>query len=338
MEQIIHGLPKQFCKGMEAAADVSVSGGPFQDILVAAMGGSAIAGSLVRDAGIARVPIRIHRSYGLPRFVSPESTIVVVCSFSGDTEEAISAFETAQQKGFSVIGVASRGTLLDLCQSCNDDRISLVRIPAEPPDMQPRSATGYMVGILARLLGNHELAEENALEVVQALPTHLRGFMTKARVRGRRIVPALLQATPVIYTSLTYATVAQIWKIKINENAKMPAFWNVFPELNHNEMVGWTRRQGPFHVVLLRDATENPGIIKRLDLTQELLSEHGVSSVVLPIEGRNLVEKIFSTLLVGDWASYELALAANIDPSPVRMIDDLKDRLTRHSRPGSQGR
>ena len=148
--------------------------------------------------------------------------------------------------------------------------------------------------------------------------------MQTARQLGTDLVPALRQATPVIYAASQVETVARIWKIKFNENSKTPAFWNVFPELNHNELVGWTDRHGPFHLVLLRDASDDTRILARFKKTAELLASHGLPSSEISIEGGSHVEKIFRTLLIGDWASYELALALKHDPMPVDLVEKFK--------------
>lgn len=328
MESIIRRFPSQFHEGLAAAKGVKVPGGPFKSVQVAGMGGSWMAAALVADGKLASVPIRIHRGYQLPDPLRLEAPLVVASSFSGNTREVLSAYEAARQAGLPLVGISSDG---ELARRCEKDKVAFVPIPADPPDMQPRCATGYTVGILTRLLDNHALAAQRAVAAVEALVEPLEEFMETARSRAKRLLPELRQATPVIYTSQRYRTVARIFKIKINENAKTPAFWNVFPELNHNEMVGWTRRHGPFHLIFLRDPEEDPCVLKRMDLARELLGEHGVSSAVVPIEGpslqENLLEKMFRTLLVGDWTSYELALALGVDPTPVDMIEDFKRQL-----------
>lgn len=326
MESIIRRFPGQFGEGLTAAKGVMAPGGPFKSVQVAGMGGSWMAAALVADGNLARVPIHIHRSYQLPDPLRAEAPLVVASSFSGNTREVLSAYEAARQAGLPLVGISSGG---ELARRCENDKVTFVRIPADPPDMQPRCATGYTVGILARLLDNSALAAGGAVEAVEALAKPLEEFMDAARDLAKSLLPELRRATPVIYTSQKYRTVARIFKIKINENSKTAAFWNVFPELNHNEMVGWTQAHGPFHVVVLRDAEEYPCILKRMDLAREILGEHGVSSTVVPIEGPsgNLLEKMFRTLLVADWTSYELALALGVDPTPVDIVEDFKRQL-----------
>ena len=324
MEAIILDSPAQFMEGWKAAAGLGSLGGPFTNIRLAGMGGSWMAAALVREAGLSQVPIHIHRTYGLPEKLRKEGTLVIASTFSGDTAEVISAYEAAREGNFALVGIASKGELPSLC---GQHGTPFVRIPAVPLGMQPRCATGYTVGILTRLLVEHGLATEGAEEAIRSLGGALEASMDTARQLGKNLVPALSQATPVVYAACQYETVARIWKIKFNENAKTPAFWNVFPELDHNELVGWTDRRRPFHLVLLGDASDDARILARFKKTAKLLREHEVYSSEIPIEGGSHVEKVFRTLLIGDWASYELALELKHDPTPVDLVEEFKDRM-----------
>lgn len=325
MEAVIRASPEQFAAGLNAAAQFELPAAKISSVLVAGMGGSWMAAALLEATGLSTAPIRIHRSYGLPEREAPDiETLVIVSSFSGNTEETLSAYDAARARHVPLAGMAAGG---ELEQRCHADRVPFVRIPADPPSMQPRSATGYSVGILTQMLANSGLAAPEAVAEVAALPEFLFRRMDDARVSGEQLARNLLGKIPVIYTSDAYASLAQIWKIKVNENAKTPSFWNVFPELNHNEMIGWSKPLGPCHIILLRDASVNPRILLRFDATLDLLRAAGVSATVVPIDGSSRTERIFSTLLVGDWASYTLALSLGVNPSPVAMVEDLKKRL-----------
>lgn len=327
MEAVIRRSPEQFQAGIKAAAglprETLAKWGPVHRVLLAGMGGSWMAGALVRDTGLSTVRTDIHRGYGLPPGPT-RGTLVVASSFSGNTEETLSAYDAAKTAGLPLVGIAAGG---ELERRCAADGIPFVKIPADPPTMQPRSATGYGVGIFTQLLAGLGLAADGAVRSLEELGSALARFMDTARTRAEVLVPSLKDVTPIVYASDRFPTVARIWKIKINENAKTPAFWNVFPELNHNEMIGWSAPHGRFHVLLLRDADDHPRVLKRFEITLGLLQEKGVSASMVPIEGSTPLEKVFSTLLVGDWASYLLALDLGVDPSPVQMVEELKRRL-----------
>lgn len=282
-----------------------------------------MAAQLLADSRLASVPLTIHRDYGLPERAG-ENTFVIASSYSGNTEETLSAYTEARERGLSLVGVAAGG---ELEQRCATDGVPFVRIPADPPTMQPRSTTGYGLGILVRILETLGLAREGSVEAVERIGDALTNGMETARATGEGLVPSLAESTPVVYASETYRVAAHFWKIKFNENAKTPAFWHVFPELNHNEMVGWTNPHGSFHAIYLRAEDDHPRVLRRMEITRQLLQEKGVSGSIVSIEGNSLFERLCTTLLVGDWASYALALATGIDPSPVGMVEDLKKRL-----------
>jgi len=144
---------------------------------------------------------------------------------------------------------------------------------------------------------------------------------------GRTIAQKLTGKTPIIYSSAKFAALALIWKIKINENAKTPAFYNFYPELNHNEMVGWTLPQGKFHIITLLDPNDHPQNIKRMKITAELLKKKGTKTTLVEMEKSFVLNTIFNTLLLGDWVSYHLALEYGQDPTPVDIVEDLKKKL-----------
>lgn len=325
MEQVLLDSPQQYLDGLKAAEQVAswTPSEKIERVLLAGMGGSWMAGSLLRDSGLTVTPFNIHRAYNLPSWVN-KNTLVIASSFSGNTEETISAYEEAKKLGLPLIGIAAGRQLEKLCAQ---DGVPFVKIPANPPTIQPRCATGYTIGILAALLERLGLAVSDAREQVEKLASRLRDFNSEARKTGENMAKEFVSVTPIIYTSNEYKSVARIWKIKCNENAKTPAFWNFFPELNHNEMVGWTLPHGNFHVIVLRDQDTHPMNLKRMEIAQKLLSEKGVKMSFVEIKGSTKVEKTFSTLLIGDWFSFRLALELGIDPSPVQMVEDFKKLL-----------
>ncbi len=323
METIIRRWPDQFSAGMAAATNVPLPSGDFRQLLLAGMGGSWMAAAVLRDARLVAAPVRIHRSYGLPEDINPD-TLVVAYSFSGNTEETLSAYDAARAAGLPLVCVSSGGQLQ---QRAHRDGVPHVRIPADPPHMQPRSATGYGIGILMQLLERLSLASPGARSILLRAVDRLQSFMDSSRQVGKRMAQEIYGQTPVVYSAPALATAARIWKIKLNENAKTPAFWNVFPELNHNEMIGWTRRFGPFRLVMLYDAEEDRPILARFRITQQILAENGLESTVFQVPQGSLAEKLLATLLVGDWASYELALLLGVDPSPEQLVEEFKLRM-----------
>jgi glucose/mannose-6-phosphate isomerase len=145
--------------------------------------------------------------------------------------------------------------------------------------------------------------------------------------QGKNLAQKLTNKIPIIYASDKFKDIAKIWKIKFNENSKTQAFWNYFPELNHNEMVGFTNLQGNFHIIILKDKEDHPRIQKRMAIITDLLKKKGIEVATIDVLGEDLLTKIFSTLMLGDWASYYLALEYGIDPTPVEIVEDFKKKM-----------
>ncbi len=337
MEWVIKNSPYQFKAGLQAADQVSEKfpKGQFDCVLVAGMGGSAMPAALVEEAGLNAVRIVTHKSYGLPEGFQPERTLVIASSYSGNTEETLEAYDEAKAKGFPLVGISKGGKLKEKCEA---DGVPFVGIPVntpsdvEPqPQLQPRYATGYGVGILVSLLDHLGLAVSDARTKIEQLEESLLPLVEPARRWTTDLVPKLKTDTPVIYAPHGYENVARICKIKFNENAKCPAFWNVLPELNHNEMTGWLHNPAPrhkFHLIFLSDPETHERILLRQEVTRKILQQRaGLESTVIPLEGRTKLEKMFYGLLVGDWLSYELALALGENPSPVELVEEFKQML-----------
>lgn len=331
LREMILGAPDQLAVGFRLAKGIHVPG-TFENIMISGMGGSALPGNLFRvflgelarrgEMSRQRIGIFQNRFYSLPH-EAYDNCLNLFCSYSGNTEETLASFEEAVSNSLPVIGISAGGKLETLCQ---ERGIPHVKLPLPSPDFQPRMGTGYFLGAMYQLLVNHGLAPDITREL-EAISLSLKQDLPKIEEEGKALALTLKGKTPVVYASPCYKSVAMIWKIKINENAKTPAFWNFFPELNHNEMVGWTLPQGQFIVLMLRDLDDHPRNLKRYDITAELLREKGVEVVTLDMEGESVYTKVFKTLALGDFASYYLALEYGQDPTPVDMVEDLKKRL-----------
>ncbi len=324
MKQVILDFPKQFEIGAKAAENIKIEG-DFENIVICGVGGSALPGSLLLDMADISVPVFIHRDYGLPKIASEKSLIVCI-SFSGNTEETVSAYQEAIEKNYKVIAICTGGKLKEMAQQNN------LPVAIVPNDcLQPRFGTGYLVSALTKILENCGMVANISQEVLK-IAKNLRPENFEAQ--GKALAEKLVSKIPIVYSSKQYKTIARIWKIKLNENAKTMAFWNYFPELNHNEMVGYTRiknqesRIKNFYIIILKDNEDNPKILKRMELTADLIKENRADVETIEMQGETKMEKIFNTLLLGDWVSYYLALTYGQDPTPVHIVEDFKKRLT----------
>ncbi|MFA9262274.1 MAG: bifunctional phosphoglucose/phosphomannose isomerase [Undibacterium sp.] len=330
LRQVILDTPEQFQEGFKLAEHIRIEG-EFDTLMFSGMGGSALPADLLRTYldDISRrfpeskpVTILQNRSYGLPAR-RPGTTLHFVCSYSGNTEETLETLEALLAKGEPVIGVSSGGKLEAICQ---EKGIQHIRLPIPNPTFQPRMGTGYFIGAFLQACMMLGLIPDVREEVINAASRYAEKKL-EIEEKGKKLAVTLAKTTPVVYSGESYKSVALVWKIKLNENAKTPAFWNVFPELNHNEMVGWTLPQGKFTALFLRDPSDHPRIVKRLAITAELLREKGIAVEVIDLEGDSVFEKMFSSVMLGDFTSYYLALEYGQDPTPVDMVEKLKHLL-----------
>lgn len=329
--QMIIDSPDQFRVGFDIAKDIRIEGS-FTSIMISGMGGSALPGNLFRtylnDLFFREAPekespsIHQNRSYTLPRAAFTDC-LHFICSYSGNTEETIASFEEALKNNLPCIGLSSGGKIEEMCRENN---IPHIKLPIPFPGFQPRVGTGYFFGAMLQVLINQGIVpdeKEILLEAVERMKQSVADIEEQGKVLSNKLVGK----TPVIYSTPEYASVARVWKIKCNENAKTPAFWNFFPELNHNEMVGWTLPQGNFVVLMLRDSASHPRILKRFAITAQLLQEKGLSVETVDMQGDSVFHKIFASILLADFASYYLALEYGQNPTPVDMVEALKGLL-----------
>jgi glucose/mannose-6-phosphate isomerase len=320
----------QFAVGFEIAKEARVAG-EFQSIVLSGMGGSALPGGLLSiylgdvalRTGTKEPAIIQNRTYALPLATKNPGFLHLICSYSGNTEETISCLEEAITEGLPCIGVSAGGRIAEICKAKN---VPHIRLPIPTPTFQPRMGSGYFFASLLEVMINHGLVPDVRAEVL-AGAQEVTATLTTCEAEGKELAKRLIGKTPVIYSSAQYGLLASVWKIKINENAKTPAFWNMLPEMNHNEMVGYTLPQGAFHVVLLRDPEDHPKNKKRYDVLLPLLAEKGVTGEIIDMKGERVYNRIFNTLLLGDFMAYYLALEYLQDPEPVAMVEAFKKLL-----------
>lgn len=329
--QMILDSPDQFLAGFQMADSIKVPGS-FSKVMISGMGGSALPGNLFRvylgdlaRRGVIpgkRIGIFQNRFYRLPH-ESFDDCVNFICSYSGNTEETVASFEQALEHHLPCVGFSSGGKIEAMCR---ENGIPHVKMPIPTDGFQPRMGTGYFIGAMYRVLVNLGMAPDTSEEISRYVQT-LKGKLTDYETRGKILSEQLHGKTPVVYATTEFKSVAMIWKIKINENAKTPAFWNFFPELNHNEMVGFTNPQGKFTVIMLRDPADHPKNTKRFAVTAELLRSRDVDVEIIDMEGESVFEKMFGSILLADFSSYYLALAYGMDPTPVDMVEELKKLL-----------
>jgi glucose/mannose-6-phosphate isomerase len=334
--QIISNFPQQIeeAPGLIKNLDLKVVKKNYDHLIFLGMGGSAIAGDFLKCYLHQEFPIPflVNRNYTLPDFIGPK-TLVIACSYSGDTEETIAATKTAIKAKAAIIGVSSGGKLEKVMK---DEQRPFLKIPAGYP---PRQALGYMffpVLNLFQRLGlikhrTHDISE--VIKILKELRERNHPERTHSHNLCNHIAQKLYKKIPVIYTAseFLYPVVVR-WRNQFNENSKMLAFSNVIPELTHNEIMGWeasTEILNNFNVIFLRDESETARNRKRLEITKEIFKKNKIAIFEVFGEGKSVLSQIFSLVYIGDWVSYYLALIYDKDPYKINSIQFLKDSLSR---------
>ncbi|MCS6987915.1 MAG: bifunctional phosphoglucose/phosphomannose isomerase [Chloroherpetonaceae bacterium] len=304
-----------------------------KNIVVTGLGGSAIGGDLMRAylSEECDVPILVNRNYALPAFVN-SSSLVIVSSYSGNTEETISAYQDAMRRKAQIVCITSGGKVEELALT---HRHYLVKIPAGAP---PRAAIGYLFAPMLETLAKFGFIADkksDIAETAQYLKEKSRAYADFKR-KGNLAVAIAKKCygkLPIIYASDDVASaVAARWKGQICENAKTLAYANVFPELNHNELVGWNQYPDLLKrtvVIMLHDEGDRPRNAFRMRVTKSIVKKCASSVIDVESEGKSLLARLFSLILLGDWVSYYLAILNGVDPTPVEAIDFLKQALSK---------
>lgn len=331
MRSIILEQPEHIIHSIDINRNVAVHE-DVDSIILAGMGGSGYPGDLLNTLSVSKVPLYVHRSYDLPvsylKHMGLTKPLVVISSHSGNTEEALSAYEDARKNNLPILASTSGGTLEAWCA-----RDHVPQCVIDYPNLQPRHTLfAAFSGIVTALAGSSLV--ENMTDDLTKTAQFLRATIPNQEARASELAKKLHRAIPVYTASDRFGFAAESFKIQTNENVKAPAFWNVFPELNHNELVGFsklmkdhTNAPGIFHVVMIRDEDDHPRIKARMDVTQKLYETWGIGVSTFDTEGATLMEKLFSSVTFGLWTTYFLARLYNIDPIPVEGVEDFKKQL-----------
>ena len=326
MARVIAGMGSQIEFALRDPDFPQLRSEGIEEVVVVGMGGSALPVDILNDVLEDRLPrsIRICRHYRLPSATAGRR-LLVFSSFSGNTEEVVEPLQRLSSAVDDVAIITAGGQLAEIGRA---RRIPTVLIPAarEPDGFQPRCASGYIVTYLARLLGAVGYADL-PFDRFEALVPIVRDL--DLRAEGETLARALDGRIPVFYADEAHLrSVARIAKIKINENAKRPAFFNALPEANHNEMIGFSGAVENFAVLYLRDPTSHPRVHQRFEVLQSVLTGPNITLLEWEMRGSNCLERVFSALTLADWISYSAALLRGVDPTPVTLVEDFKRLLT----------
>ncbi len=312
--------------------DLLSSPGDVDNVVIVGMGGSAIGGALLQDlvAEHCPVPITLVRGYALPYFARGQNTLVVACSYSGNTEETLSCFKQAVERGTQVLAITTGGKLADLA---DDAEAPVIRFAYQS---QPRAALGYafilLLGTVHRLglVPDYGTDVSEAATVMEAWQNEIRPRLPADENAAKQLAQRSYGNVPVVYGAGFLSATANRWKTQFNENAKSWAFYEVLPELNHNSVVGLGIPEvaaDNARVIALRSVLDSRRIAERWQVTAELLAREGVATEEVWGRGESKLAQMMSLIHFGDYVSYYAAMLNQVDPTPVETIAFLKQRL-----------
>jgi glucose/mannose-6-phosphate isomerase len=335
MLSVVSRLPEMIGQAERFSAGISLSApGKISQVMVLGLGGSAIAGDIASDVLFkrAKVPILTNRQYTLPEFVGPE-TFIFALSYSGETEEVLSAVKEAERRGSKVVCITSGGKLKEIAENKKHPLFLI------PTGYQPRAALPFMLIPLLTALEKVGMVPPLAPEIKGAITllSKLRdefGTARPARINAvKQFARKLMGKIPIIFgSSGTTGAAALRFKTQLNENSKLTAHVSLFPELDHNEIVNLAalkRDEHDFFLIVLRDEDDGERVKKRIEITKSILSRQlgGFSEIVS--QGKSPLARVFSLIMFCDFVSVYLAVLRGIDPTPVEAIARLKKEMTR---------
>lgn len=308
--------------------------GKVNKMVISGMGGSAVGGDLLKTylRDEIKIPIQVVRDYSLPSFVDKQ-TLVFSNSYSGNTEETLTAYKQAIKAKAKVIAITSGGKLKKLSKQNGNPCIII------PSDLPPRASLGYLFFPMLLTLSKigvikpQNKAVDETIKLLKDLSEEMRPQRPISDNYAKQLAVRLYNKVPIIYgASDETGVVALRWRNQFNENSKTFAVSNVFPELDHNEVVGWETLINvtqSFHLMILEDKDDHPGVKRRIEITKDIIKEKVGAIEHINSRGNSLLARLFSLISLGDFVSTYLAILYDVDPTPVKVIDYLKNELAK---------
>lgn len=319
IKEILLDFPNQFSWEPEIENGAGFS--RKDNFVIAGMGGSRLSANIIKSL-LPKLNITIHHDYGLPNIMDPEKTLVIASSYSGNTEETADALMTAIENNIASVVVSSGGKILEIAKENNLPFIKL------PDDIKmPRFAVGYSFIAISKFIADQELETASTF-----LCKNLNS--AKSENKAKEIALKFQNKIPIIYGSNANGALARIWKISFNETAQIPAFFNTFPELNHNEMQGFDTKEKTiglmekFQFLFLKDSEDDARIINRMETLKTILERQEFKVDVLTLEGESRCHKVFDSVLTAFWTGLYLAEFYGINPEELPIVEKFKKLIS----------
>jgi glucose/mannose-6-phosphate isomerase len=331
MKDLIQRFPAQLKEAVDIALKAKLSPMPptpngekktINKVIICGLGGSGIGGTIAKEIVFdeATVPVEVLKTYSLPKYID-EHTLVICSSYSGNTEETLECYSLAQKQKAKIVCITSGGQILEWAKKDGNDFIVV------PGGMPPRSCLGYSITQLLHIFSHYHLAPQKTSLIATAAEMLIKGqkeIMADAHTIAKKIHNKL----PVIYCTALHEGIAIRFRQQLNENAKILCWHHVVPEMNHNELVGWSHTYNDVAVMLFKDKDENPRNKLRMDFCKKVFDKYASEIIEMPSKGENSVEKTLYWIHLGDWISMFLAEERNVDAMDIKVIDNLKQELS----------
>ena len=327
MNQLISKFPAQLKEAIEIgnAATIKRHLLDIHKIYVAGLGGSGIGANFVSEfiKDECQIPFLIGKGYDIPKFVD-KNTLCITSSYSGNTEETLSAFKKMQETGAKIVVVSSGGSLIALAKENGYDYI---QIPDNWPS--PRACLGYSLVQQLFILNKLGFISDEKIGQIQSSIDLIKFNEEGIKKEAKEIALNIHDKIPIIYTTDRMESVAVRLRQQINENAKMLCWHHVIPEMNHNELVGWTEKNQKLAVIYFRNKDDYKRNQVRIDINKEIISKYADPIIEIYSKGNSLVEKAIYLVHLGDWISWYLSDIRKVDSMEVNVIDYLKSELAK---------
>ncbi len=326
MDKLIAGFSGQLREALEigASANISKASREIKNITVSGLGGSGIGGNIAAEflASELKVPMNVNKGYFIPSYVD-EHSLVIISSYSGNTEETLNAMSMAEEAGALIVAVSSNGKVLERAKEKGYEHI---RVPGGLP---PRACLGYSLVQQLFILHKMGFTSDKAIREVQKSAALLDGLEEEIRTDARQLAEYFYRHLPVLYICDRMAGVAVRFRQQINENAKMLCWHHVIPEMNHNELVGWRDKNEALAVLFIRNEDDYPRNQQRIELNKKIIAKYTPHVRELWSKGETPVQKALYLIHLTDWTSFYLAELRGVDPVEVNVIDYLKGELAK---------
>lgn len=328
MEQLIKNFPIHLKAALDIARTNIFTHHPHQitRVVLAGMGGSGISGQIVSNivADLCSVPFIAIHSYHLPAYVD-KHTLLIVASYSGNTEETINILEQAMQKNAKIVCMTSGGQISKIA---SERYLDILSLPEFIP--YPRAGIAFSIVHILDILFQNGFTNKSPLEQIRTASDLISFEQDDIIAKAEKIAHLLQGKMPVIYTIDSIASVAVRWRQQFNENAKILCWHHTIPELNHNELVGWKEQDERIVVLFLRLRDEYKSNQTRIELTKQIISSRVHSTIDIYAKGFSLAEKMLYLIHLGDWISWFLAGINNVNPEEIKVIDFLKSEMRKN--------